>query len=138
MQGGIDLARYEEPEEPANKSDINLWRSTLGEAYASMSYLSARLGNLNLLEEFGKNVWLISNSQLEDILKSLEEELSSQKNEIENVNKARKVAQERSKPELSGLEEMWRLGIGKIIEIEVATDGVKREMQDRRGRHTGH
>ena len=94
--------------------------------------------NLDLLEEFGKNAWLISNSQMEDILRNLEKELSQRRGEVENVNKARKAAQEGSKAELSGLEEMWRLGIGKIIEVEVATDGLKREMQDRRARHTSH
>ena len=58
----------------------------------SSSYLSGRLTNLSLLEEFGKNAWLISNSQLEDILRDLEKELLEQKEAVENINKSRKAA----------------------------------------------
>ena len=67
MVGGIDLTRYEAPEKPADDSEIEIWRKSLRQAYMSSSYLSGRLTNLSLLEEFGKNAWLISNSQLEEI-----------------------------------------------------------------------
>jgi len=50
----------------------------------------------------------------------------------ENINKARKAAQEESKAELIGLEETWKRGVGKIIEVQMATDGIKREILDRR------
>jgi pre-mRNA-splicing factor SPF27 len=132
MVGGIDLTRYEAPEKPTDDSESEIWRKTLREAYISSSYLSGRLTNLSLLEEFGKNAWLIGNSQLEEILRDLEKELSERKETVENVNKARKAAQEGSRAELIGLEEAWKQGVGKIIEVQLATDGVRREILHRR------
>ena len=132
MVGGIDLTRYEAPEKPADDSEIETWRKSLRQAYMSSSYLSGRLTNLSLLEEFGKNAWLISNSQLEDILRDLEKELSEQKEAVENINKSRKAAQEESRAELVGLEEAWKQGVGKTIEVQLATDGVRREILQRR------
>jgi pre-mRNA-splicing factor SPF27 len=132
MVGGIDLTRYEAPEKPADDSEIETWRKCLRQAYMSSSYLSGRLTNLSLLEEFGKNAWLISNSQLEDILRDLEKELSEQKEAVENINKSRKAAQGESRAELVGLEEAWKQGVGKAIEVQLATDGVRREILQRR------
>ena len=111
---------------------MEAWRTNLRQAYISRSYLSGRLDNLSLLEEFGKNAWLISNSQLEDILRDLEKELAVTKEAVENINKARKASQEESRAELTGLEETWKQGVGKIIEVQLATDGVRREMFQRR------
>lgn len=85
-----------------------------------------------MLEEYGKNAWLISNSQLEDILRDLERELSERKEAVENVNRARKAAQENSRAELVGLEEAWKQRVGKIIEVQLATDGVRREILQRK------
>jgi pre-mRNA-splicing factor SPF27 len=126
------LSRYEAPEKPTDDSDPDSWRNALREAYISSSYLSGRLANLSLLEEYGKNAWLISNSQLEDILRDLERELTERKEAVENVNRARKAAQENSRAELIGLEEAWKQGVGKIIEVQLATDGVRREILQRK------
>jgi pre-mRNA-splicing factor SPF27 len=130
--GGIDLSRYEAPEKPTDDSDGESWRKALRQAYISRSYLSGRLTNLSLLEEYGKNAWLISNSQLEDILRDLERELSERKEGVEKVNRGRKTAQENSRAELTWLEEAWKQGVGKIIEVQLATDGVKRETLQRK------
>ena len=126
------MARYEAPEKPTDDSDLETWRKSLRQAYISSSYLSGRLTNLSLLEEFGKNAWLISNSQLEDILRDLEKELSERQASVEDVNKARKAAQEGSEAELVALEETWKQGVGKIIEVQLAADGVRREILQRR------
>jgi pre-mRNA-splicing factor SPF27 len=132
FSGGVDLSRYEAPEEPSDERNIDAWWATLKKAYTSGSYLSGRLANLSLLEEYGKNAWLISNSQLEGLLKQLEMELAEVKQSTENINKARKTAQEGSRAELVGLEETWRRSVGKIIEVQVATDGLRREILARR------
>lgn len=87
---GIDLARYEAsaleaPERTSPHSDerdpelLVQWRQTLQRAYGLNTYLGGRLTNLSLLETYGKNAWLIGNSQLEDILKSLEADLAAAK-----------------------------------------------------------
>ncbi|RVX74733.1 hypothetical protein B0A52_01010 [Exophiala mesophila] len=125
MQGGIDVSRYEAQDDPAADTDEDAWRQHLRSAYISSMYLLGRQANLDLLDEYGKNAWLVSNSQMEYILQDLEQELDRVKNEIETVNKARKQAQEQSKGELLALDETWKSGIGKILEIQVATDNLR-------------
>ena len=134
MDGGIDMSRYEAPDEPVN-GDESEWREALQAAYRSSTYLDGRQVNLSLLEEYGKNAWLIGNSQLEEMLQQVEMELSALKDEIDNINKARKGAQEESRGELVALEESWKLGVGKIIEVQIASDGLRKEILNRRRAH---
>jgi pre-mRNA-splicing factor SPF27 len=134
---GIDLSRYEEPEAPSDDKDIAAWKKSLQRAYTSSTYLSGRSSNLSLLEELGKNAWLIGNSQLEDILRQLEKELDELKAETENVNKSRKSAQEASRGEMIGLEETWKRGVGRILETEIAVEEFRKEILDKRRQQAG-
>jgi len=94
--------------------------------------LGGRQITLALLEKYGKNSWLIGNSQLEDILRGLEKELAETKAEIDGVVIERKNAQEAVGGEVKGLEEAWRRGVGRVLETEVAAEGVRREILERR------
>ncbi|KAL4811522.1 Pre-mRNA-splicing factor SPF27 [Aspergillus unguis] len=136
MTGGIDLSRYEAPEPPTRSADsapnLDEWRETLQKAYTASSHLSSRHENLSLLEEGGKNAWLIGNSQLEDILRGLEKELAETKAAAETVNKERKIAQESSQGELAGLEETWRRGVGAILDVELAAEDLRQKILEQR------
>ncbi len=127
-QQGIEVSRYEAPDEPASESDEATMRQALRTAYISSTFLSDRHTNLQLLDEFGKNAWLIGNSQTEEIFQGLERELAGLKSETESVNKTRKAAQENSKAELLTLQENWKRGIGKTLEIQVATDQLRHQI----------
>lgn len=131
-KGGIDTSRYEAPDDPSDNADIATWKTALQNAYTSSTYLSGRRINLSLLEEYGKNAWLIGNYELEGILKMLEAELAEFKLQNEEVNKARKIAQESSRGEFQALEDTWKKGIGKIIEVQVATEQLRAELSQRR------
>lgn len=131
---GIDMSRYEAPDEPTD-GDESQWRGALQVAYRSSSYLEGRQINLSLLEEYGKNAWLIGNSQLEDMLRQLEKELGTLKEETDTINKVRKGAQEESRGELMVLEDSWRTGVGKIIDVQVASDGLRKEILNRHRVH---
>lgn len=85
-----------------------------------------------MLEENGKNAWLIGNSQLEDILRGLEKELAETKEAVENVNKERKIAQEAGMGELVGLEETWKRGVGAILDVELAAEGLRLKILEQR------
>ncbi|KAK8905704.1 hypothetical protein QC760_005619 [Botrytis cinerea] len=125
----IDLTRYE----TLSPADSTLPAQTLlSQAYTSQTYLNTRLTNLSLLDQFGKNAWLIGNAQLEDILKGLEREVAAKKDEIDVVVIGRKNAQEAAEAEIKGLEEGWKKGIGRVLETEVAAEGIRREILDRR------
>lgn len=137
MQGGIDMSRYEAPDEPASDSSAEEIRQALRKAYVSSTFLSGRQTNLALLDELGKNAWLISNSQAEEILQNLEHELARIQAEVDSVNKARKAAQLHHKAELLGLEEHWKRGLGQILEIQVATDGLRQLFVERQ-RNAAH
>lgn len=129
---GIDVSRYEAPEEPSSDSDEATMRQALRTAYISSTFLSDRHTSLQLLDEFGKNAWLIGNSQSEQILTELEKELAGLKSETENVNKARKSVQEQSKGELLTLQENWKRGVGNILDIQVAADQLRRQIVELR------
>ena len=130
-EGGIDLSRYEALDAPA-KGDIAAWKATLQKAYASTEYLRGRETNLGLLETYGKNAWLIGNSQLEDILKYLEREVEALKLEQEAVEAQRKAAQANVAGEMQSLEEGWKTGIGRMIEAQAAAERLRQEILERK------
>lgn len=139
---GMDFSRYEGLEPPPKTSPhsdedrpevLRQWRKTLKKAYASSTYLSGRLTNLSLLETYGKNAWLIGNSHLEEILKGLVNDLSTAKKELASVEEERRVTQEDSvKGEMAALEQSWKNGIRGIVEVQIATEGLKQEILERR------
>lgn len=140
LAGGIDVTRYEAPEPPAPSGegtapDLDSWRQTLRKAYTASHHLTTRHENLGLLEESGKNAWLIGNSQLEELLRGTEKELAETREGAEEVNRQRKTAQENGRAELVGLQEAWRRGVGAVLDVEVASEelraralGLRREM----------
>ncbi|KAJ5083662.1 hypothetical protein N7456_013089 [Penicillium angulare] len=132
LTGGIDLTRYEAPEQPGENSNLDEWRRALRKAYMSSSHLSKRHENLTLLDENGKNAWLIGNSQLEYILHGLEKELAETKESAEEVNKQRKLAQEARYGELSSLEDTWKRGVGAILDVELASEGIRMQILEHR------
>ncbi|KAJ5525059.1 hypothetical protein N7494_011709 [Penicillium frequentans] len=137
LTGGIDLTRYEAPEPPVRAAagespKLDEWRQALQSAYKSSSHLSKRHENLTLLDENGKNAWLIGNSQLEYILGGLEKELAETKESSEKVNKQRKLAQEARYGELSSLEETWKRGVGAILDVELASEGIRQQILEHR------
>ncbi|KAI4798912.1 hypothetical protein E4T44_11685, partial [Aureobasidium sp. EXF-8845] len=114
---GIDLSRYEAQDAPPT-NDTEKWRATLQQSYASSEYLESRQVNLSLLETYGKNAWLISNDQLEAILRAAERDVSQRKIELEDIDKARRDAQAARRGELEALEQQWKIGVGQMIEVE--------------------
>ena len=130
-QGGVEISRYEALDAPA-KGDLAAWKATLQQAYASTEYLRGREINLGLLETYGKNAWLIGNSQLEDILKYLEKDVEYMKLEQESVEAERKAAQSNAAGEMQSLEEGWKTGIGRMIEAQAAAERLKQEILERK------
>ena len=111
---------------------LESWRQTLRRAYASSAYLSERLKSLGLLDRFGKNAWLVGNSQLEDVLKAIEAELAVTREQLEETERARRRAQECVKGEMETLEQSWRSGVERMIAAEAAAEGLRREILERR------
>ncbi|KAM3425255.1 hypothetical protein BST61_g7206 [Cercospora zeina] len=128
---GLDLSRYELLDAPA-KGDLQEWKDTLHKAYASAEYLRGRDVNLGLLETYGKNAWLIGNSQLENELKALEKELDMAKIDQEQLEESRRTAQGNAAAELQGLEEAWKTGVGRMIETQAAAERLRLQILQRK------
>lgn len=75
---------------------------------------------------------MIGNSQLEDILRGIEKELADTKEASEEVNKQRKMAQEASQGEMVSLEETWKRGVGAVLDVELASEGLRQQILDYR------
>ncbi|EPS37472.1 hypothetical protein H072_8829 [Dactylellina haptotyla CBS 200.50] len=127
--GGVDASRYEAQAAPANDDE---WRSALQQAYTTSTHLSNRVTNLTLLSSFGQNSWLIGNSQMEGVLGQLERELVALKEETDVTNRERKRKQVEVQEEMERLERKWKEGVGKVLEIEVASEMVFRETLEKR------
>lgn len=127
----IDLSRYESLERSSlTESETASWHSALCSTYVSQSYLKNRQHNLDLLDKYGKNAWLLGNSQLEDILKNLERELADKKAEIDKCVIQRIFAQKAVTSEIKGLEETWKRGVGAVLETEVAAEYLLEKILD--------
>ncbi|THX11828.1 hypothetical protein D6D13_04486 [Aureobasidium pullulans] len=130
-EAGIDMSRYEAQDAPAT-NDMEQWRATLQQAYASSEYLESRQVNLSLLETYGKNAWLISNDQLEAFLRDAEREVSQRKIELEDIDRSRRDGQNARRGELEALEQQWKIGVGQMIEVEVAAERLRLEILDKK------
>jgi len=127
----IDANRYEIPDVPTN-TDRAEWNEALQRAYTSSEYVNARLTELGLLEKFGKNSWLVGNAQLEDILKAIEAELADVRKQQGEVEDTRRSQQGSVHGEIKTLEETWKRGVGRVLETEVAAEGLKMQILERR------
>ncbi|KAK0659730.1 Pre-mRNA-splicing factor SPF27 [Cercophora samala] len=124
----LDLSRYNSlPSQPPTPTSASL-SAELAKAYTSQAYISSRRSHLALLDTYGKNAWLTGNYHLEAELKALEKELAETKQEIDLVTLARKTRQEEAGPEMKMLEENWKAGVGRVLETELAAEGVRREV----------
>lgn len=122
----IDLSRYESNSLPSfDDCDRESLCTTLRSVYVSLMYLKNRKKNLESLETFGKNAWLLGNAQLENILRDLERDLAQKKNDIDICALERKSAQEAIGGELKSLEESWKKAVGRALETEIAVESLK-------------
>jgi pre-mRNA-splicing factor SPF27 len=138
---GIDLTRYEDLDAPENTSStsdedkpelLERWNKALKQAYTSSEYVQGRLTQLSLLEKFGKNAWLVGNSQMEHVLKGIEGELVEVRKQQEETETLRRSQQDRVAGEIKTLEETWGKGVGRVLETEVAAEGLKEQILEKR------
>ena len=125
----LTLSRYEAQETPSSDAGADRLKEVLDNAHITDMYLSSRRQNLELLDRYGKNAWLIGNHELEAELKRLEAELAATKKEVDLVNLARQRRQEDVRGELTMLEETWKKGVGRVLETEVAVEELKTQIR---------
>lgn len=133
----LSMSRYEAQETPDEHCGPERLLEVLSNAYVSDAYLSIRRSNLELLDRYGKNAWLIGNYQLEDELRQLERELAETKREMDVVNLERQRRQEEVKGEMQMLEQTWRTGVGRVLETELAVEELREQIRQEMRRKAG-
>ena len=63
-------------------------------------------------------------------MRDLERELAERKTEIDLLVVERKNAQEAVSGEVNSLEQTWKRGVSRVLETEVAAEGVRRDILD--------
>jgi len=96
----------------------------------STEYLWSRTDNLELLERYGSNAWLIGNARQENALGVLETELARLKEEGVQVNRERKREQLELGGQIDRLEQRRRKALRGILEVEIANAQLEQEIQD--------
>jgi pre-mRNA-splicing factor SPF27 len=130
-QPPLDLSRYEAQEAPpASGSSSAALRAVLESAYVSDAYLGARAQNLDLLDRWGKNAWLVGNHHLEAELRALEADLAAVRREMDIVNVERKRRQDDVKAEMLTLDDNWRRGVSRVLETELAVEELKAQIRE--------
>ena len=61
-------------------------------------------------------------------MRDLEKEVAEAKKEVEGLERERRTRQNGVKGEMEGLEEAWRTGVGRHIEVMAACEGVRKEI----------
>ena len=118
MQSELDRIAASEPLDAISTTHYES-PSSLEQVIVANEYVRGRQQSLELLEKFGKNAWLIHNSQLEDILRGIEKEYVETKEAVEGVNRERKRAQKDAEAEIRMLEREWKEGVGRCLEVEI-------------------
>jgi pre-mRNA-splicing factor SPF27 len=115
---------------PRGKSKPKPPRDALARAYASHTYLSARRDNLELLDAWGRNAWLVSNSRAEAEAAGVERELAAVREETETLAVRRRALEAERGAEIGALEAEWKKRIGDALEAEAGAAGVRMEVRE--------
>ncbi|KAI9686419.1 MAG: hypothetical protein M1822_003764 [Bathelium mastoideum] len=137
---GIDLTRYQDPgaallsSTDSSSSPRTAHLAALRQAHTALAHLHSRRLSLAALARFGANAHLVANAQLEAELRALEAEVASAAAQLAGTEEGRRREQEARAGEVRGLEEGWRVGVGRVLEVEAAAEGVRGEiLAGRRG-----
>lgn len=123
------MSRYEALDAPSADSSVADLENAVRTSGITSTYLRLRVRGLENLERGGrgKEEWLAGNAATAEVLEDVERELAETKEEIERVVSERRTRQEGVGAEMEVLERTWREGVGRVVEVGVAAEGVRRE-----------
>ncbi|OMJ15538.1 Pre-mRNA-splicing factor SPF27 [Smittium culicis] len=115
----FDTTRYK-LEQPSSKASVQEWTEAVNNAQAQLEHQLIRIENLELLDTYGSNSWILYNSYLEKLLDARSEILKQTKQQITDVNKARKYEQVEASVKLASLENLYAERIYNIAQLRYA------------------
>lgn len=115
----FDTTRYQLPAPATDSADD--WHKAVQNADSQLTHQHVRLLNLELLQQFGSNAWLLSLKQQEQLLKSIENATQRYRQEGMQINRERKQMQMAVGEQLREMEARWMDGVQKCIDIQTST-----------------
>lgn len=89
---------------------------------------------MNIIQTYGPNAWLVRNYQLNAELKEMQGALTDVKEQVTEVNRSRRVAQESAGEHLTRLEDRWGNLVSSNIQLEMACMAMEAEVRGLRER----
>jgi pre-mRNA-splicing factor SPF27 len=86
------------------------------------------------MQTYGQNAWLVRNYQLNSELKEVQGALTVQQEQVTEVNRARRVAQESAGEHLTRLEGRWGDLVSSTVQLEMACMAMEGEVHQLRAR----
>jgi len=115
----IDTSRYAlDPPPPGQQTDPDAWRLAVQNAQSQLEHQGTRLGNLELLQQHGAQLWRAHLDVLDKASASFARASEDLNGRVETLNRKRKAEQLAAGPRLAELEAEWVGGVKKNLEIE--------------------
>lgn len=90
--------------------------------------LTYRNENIEVIQSYGSNAWLVRNYQLNSQLTELQGTLQELKDQVTEVNRTRRVFQEGQGEHLSRLEGRWMDLVRSTVQLEMANTAMEGEV----------
>jgi len=100
------------------------WHDAAEGARLALQHQHTRQTNLQLLEQFGPNAWLVYNRQMGLAHHRLEEELHEVRAAIETLNRARQEEQLAAGAKLERAHQRWDDLVRSNLELDAACQGL--------------
>ncbi|KAL5262244.1 hypothetical protein ACHWQZ_G007835 [Mnemiopsis leidyi] len=126
----LSMKRCELPQPPpGQKHDVSAWLSAVSNSRAQLEHQDVRLGNLELLKEYGCNSWTLYLQQLQRLSESQQAKLHALRQNIQDTNWARKREHTEAGNMLHKLEGEWLELVGKNYAVERACAELETEVE---------
>jgi len=126
----LDISRYKvEPPPQSKRNDPDAWEQAIANAQAQLEHQYLRLTNLELLNNYGGNMWRMHNAQVEETQRNIAKILEQYKKEIEDTNRQRKIEQEAAGLKIKTLTNKWEELVYKNFEIENACIQLEQDVE---------
>eukprot|EP01111_Echinosteliopsis_oligospora_P008157 TRINITY_DN23641_c0_g1_i1.p1 TRINITY_DN23641_c0_g1~~TRINITY_DN23641_c0_g1_i1.p1 ORF type:complete len:219 (-),score=76.63 TRINITY_DN23641_c0_g1_i1:567-1223(-) len=125
----LDITRYKvEPPPQSKRGDVSAWEAAIRNAQAQTEHQETRAVNIDLLNNYGANMWKMHNADLQKSLTNLTDITTTFKKDIEQTNSRRKSEQEVAGNKIAGLDAKYTELVFKNFEIEIACASLEQEI----------
>jgi len=125
----LSMKRYELPPPSTGRmNDLQAWTECVENSMAQLEHQTTRIFNLELMTEFGCESWRIHNSILTQMIQQWQKQLQELRQQIQDVNWARKKEQTDVGEKMKYLEATWFVLVTKNYNIELTCAEIERQL----------